>query len=99
MQTVYKYELPLLSNDKFTLEMKKNAKIIHCDTQHDQGCIWAIIDTDEISEVRYFRRYATGEPLESYFGSPAPVGDNGGFVGTFLLADGRLVYHLFEYRA
>jgi len=84
MKTIYKYVLGLLTE----LWMPIGAKILTVRTQFDEPTIWAIVDTEqERTEKREFKIYGTGHALP----------DNPGtYLGTFFIAGGSLVFHVFE---
>lgn len=85
MKTVWKYQTPMV--DTFSLLMPKGAECLHFNMQNGVGCcLWARVDPEEPTEVRRFRLAGTGLP---------DVGD-GRYIGTAILEDGGLVFHLFE---
>jgi hypothetical protein len=55
--------------------------------------LWAIVDPDAEIKKRAFRVFGTGHLLPTY-GAMEHV--HGTFVGTYQLADGDLVLHLFS---
>lgn len=87
MKTIYKFRIPKITDD-FGIEMPFGAKILTVQTQHELPCIWAIVDTENGNEMRNFKLYGTGHPIEtSLFHT---------YIGTFQLRGGDLVFHLFE---
>ena len=88
MLSIFKY--PVLIQDHFTLELPKDAKILTVQTQRGTPQLWAMVDSETEKEKRYFRLTGTGHPL----------GDDYlriiNYVGTFQMANGTLVFHLFE---
>lgn len=84
MKTIYKY--PFLVEDEFPIQMPKGAEILHVASQGPQPCIWALVDTSEDPEYRYFRVFGTGHSMDS----DAELF----YVGTF--PQGPFVWHLFE---
>ena len=86
MKSIFKYPIPI--TDVFTLELPKKAKILTFQTQHEQPCIWALVDSNAEKETRHFKLYGTGHPVESIYSLK--------YIGTTQMADGGLVWHLFE---
>lgn len=86
MQTIYKY--PVNASSIFTLEMPENAKILCVQTQNNQPCIWALVNTELPNTKRIFEVYATGEKCNI---------EHQIYIGTFQLNNGSLVFHLFEF--
>lgn len=89
---VYKYGFDI--TDEITITMPKGAEILHVDAQGQGAFVWARVDPDAEPEKRRFRLAGTGHDL------PADVRPDGypvlAHVGSFLMADGALVFHLFE---
>ena len=81
---VFKY--PFSPTDVFTIEMPQGAEVLHVDMQNQTPCIWAKVDPDAPTVNRRFRMAGTGYDL----------GDVAAHVGTIFMADGNLVFHLFE---
>lgn len=85
MRAVWKYPFPIA--DEFTTTMPANARILHVDEQHGSGTMWALCRPEVAKVKRRFRIYGTGHPIPD---------DPLEYVGTFIAADGYLVWHLFE---
>lgn len=87
MQAVWKF--PLKCDDKSTIQMPNNAKVLCVQAQHDEPQIWAICDTgSNVGKVeRTFIIYGTGHQHESI---------EGDYIGTFQLHNGTFVFHVFE---
>jgi hypothetical protein len=82
---VYKYPLPV--SDVVELEMPIGAEILYVDTQRGDVCLWARVEPGADTEARRFRFAGTGHEL----------GDGvGRHVGSCLMHEGRLVFHIFE---
>jgi hypothetical protein len=62
-------------------------KILHVGEQGDNICVWALVDPDAPMETRRIAVVPTGEPCP-YLREQ--------HLGTALLHDGRLVFHIFE---
>lgn len=88
MLTVYKY--PLKLQDHWSLEMPIGAKILSVDNQREQITLWALVDAspEAPTEVRSFLIRGTGHNIDE--------GLNLEFIGTVLVHDGGLVWHVFE---
>ena len=84
--TVYKYLLGV--NDMVTLDLPQGAEPLHVDVQGGRVWLWARVDPSQPEVPRVFRIAGTGHDL-----GPA---NNAPHVGTVLLHDGRLVFHVFE---
>lgn len=88
MKSVYKYPIP--AADIFTLEMPAGALLLDVQEQRGTPCLWALVDPEKKGEPRTFYHLGTGHP------GPAVVGPH---VGTYQLAEGALVFHVFEKEA
>ena len=86
MRTVYKYSFPI--TDLVELEMPLGAQVVHIEEQRG-ACLWALVDPEQPRELRHFHIYGTGRPIHRSALS---------HVGTFLMAGGTLVWHVFEMR-
>ena len=82
MITVYKYSLE--PGDNVTVLMPEGAEILHVATQGDVPCIWARVDTERPKKPYIFHMRGTGHPNAT-----------GDHVGSFLMHNGSLVFHLF----
>jgi len=88
-KTVWKWSVPPL--DYFVLELPKDAKLLNFSNQHNQGCLWALVDPDKEKpkEKRAFRLAGTDHDImESE--------DRLQYIGTFVAFGAHLVLHLFE---
>ena len=83
MKRIYKYTL----KPSCSFEMPIGAKILSVHEQYGEARMWAMVDTDNKIEARKFRSYGTGHPM------PDNPGD---YIGTFLIENGSLVFHVFE---
>lgn len=83
--TIWKFTFPV--QDELVLSMPAGAEILHVEAQRgDVPCLWARVDSDAELEDRHFFLRGTGHPVEADWRH----------VGTFMLADGHFVGHLFE---
>lgn len=85
MRTVFKYPVPF--DDRFTLELPCVHELLHFDNQHEQPCLWALVDPESAPMKRSFRLAGTGHRIEE---------TSLRFVGTAQFRSGSLVFHLFE---
>jgi len=83
--TIHKYEVPIL--DHMIISLPEGAEILSVHVQRGTPCMWAAVDPDAPLVGRQFELRETGHAL---------TGAEGRFVGTFLLQDGALVFHLYE---
>lgn len=87
-RTIHRYRLPI--TDEHTVSMHQGAEILtvaHRDGTLDAVDMWALVDCAAEAELRTFRVYGTGHPVE----------DAGlTYVGTAQVHNGQLVFHVFE---
>jgi hypothetical protein len=80
---------------KFTLEpeetqwisMPKGAKLLHVGVQYGKPRLWAQVEIDAPEEQRQIKIMGTGMVTENEVGP---------YIGTFMMDDGTLVFHVFE---
>ena len=82
--TIWKFPIPL--EDEFELEMPLGAAILCVQVQGEEPCIWARVDPKAKKHRRVFRLAGTGREIPKELG----------YIGTFQLRGGTLVFHLFE---
>lgn len=70
--------------------MPEGAELLSVHEQWGELQLWALLDPTRPSEIRQFRIFGTGYPIDNV--------DNLHFVGTALLEQGSLVFHVFEER-
>jgi hypothetical protein len=65
MKKIYKYSLPV--QEKYNIELPKDAKIIRVGDVDGLFWLWAIVDPaeDVEKELRYLEFYKTGQPIET----------------------------------
>jgi hypothetical protein len=85
-RAVWKFPIPL-GPDEFTVQMPAGAVPLTVQWQHDGPQMWALVKTDEPLESRAFRIAGTGHPIEASVK---------GYIGTFQMTGGSLVFHIFE---
>lgn len=85
MRTIYKY--PLQVTDCQVIEMPIGSRILAIQMQRGVPCLWATVDPEEEKkEKRFIRVVGTGHELSEYIA----------YIGTYQMADGALVWHVFE---
>lgn len=84
MATIWKF--PIRATDEFELVMPAGAEILHVETQREVPYIWARVLPERPSVTRRFKVRGTGHQVDV----------DCKHVGTFMLAGGDLVFHLFE---
>jgi len=82
---IWKYDLAAL--DLQTIELPRGARVLSVDAQGGNTVLWALVNPDEDMTERTFRICGTGHPV---------CPDPGTFIGTVLMAEGGLVWHVFE---
>ena len=87
MLTIHKYSIPI--EDRMFLELPAGAKILTVQVQTECPQIWALVDTEQPLEARFFRMVGTGHPITEDILSLS-------YIGTFQLQGGGLIFHLFE---
>jgi hypothetical protein len=60
---IFKYQLPV--QEKFTLELPVDARIIRVDDIDGLFWLWAIVQPGPPYETRRFECYKTGQPIET----------------------------------
>lgn len=88
MKTIYKYELEV-TDFQFIL-MPIGAEILTVKNQDEKVMLWAIVDTDQLSETRNFEILGTGNKI------PTSIGTSREYISTIQMGNG-LVWHVFEY--
>ena len=86
-QAIWKFSLAL-PHDIIIVRMPVSARALCVQVQGGVPCLWALVyDTEGPTVNRKFRTYGTGHEHESITGT---------YVGTYQLAGGALVFHVFE---
>lgn len=85
MKTIWKF--PLKVDDAQSVRMPTGATILSVQVQHDQVCLWALVEPDNGAQLREIIIYGTGHEISRSVGR---------FIGTFQLHFGSLVFHVFE---
>ena len=86
MATVFKYELEV--TDRQAVLLPPNASILSAQVQSGRICLWVGLEIDELhlSEPRDIRIHGTGHP----------IAESLRFIDTVQLANGSLIFHVFE---
>ncbi|MFX1364422.1 MAG: hypothetical protein ACFE9Y_05785 [Promethearchaeota archaeon] len=86
-QKIWKY--PINTQEvNFALEMPEGAKLLTFDVQKEIPTLWALVNSNKKYEKRFFRFVGTGDTIEEEV--------NLDYIGTIQMADGKLIFHLFE---
>ena len=92
MQTVYKYPFDIKDEVKIKVKALKDAtsfkdQLLHIDVQNETPCLWCLVDKDAHEWEITLRIVGTGHPCDDVSKSD--------FLGSFILYDGSLVFHVF----
>lgn len=87
MKSIWKY--PLLAADIQTVSMPEDAQILSVQCQRGQPCLWALVDASTPPKDRVLHTLGTGHNI----GADA---ESLRFIDTFQMAEGDLVFHIFE---
>jgi hypothetical protein len=82
-RTVWKYAMP----DRFCIRMPVGAQPLTVQIQQGEPHIWALVDPGQPDAAIWFRIAGAGHPIEDRVER---------YLGTFQLADGALIFHVFE---
>lgn len=86
MNRIYKFKLAI--TDEQELALPAAARLLCVQKQHGGVCLWALLDTSHPVGARTIRIVGTGHAV--------PDADRLAYVDTFQLAEGELVFHVFE---
>lgn len=86
MKTIWKDVLEV--TDKQTIKLPASYKFLSVALQYDQISIWYTVDDRAEMVERNIYIFGTGNPIPNEF--------DGKFIGTVLMAGGRLAWHIFE---
>lgn len=85
-QAIYKYRI---DGPDVDLELPAGATLLALQMQNGDPHLWVLLDPEAPLVTRRFRTLPTGTLT-----TPLPAGST--YVGTFQMAGGLLVFHLFE---
>lgn len=63
MKKIFKYQIPC--KEQCTVTLPKGALIIRCEDVDGKFFLWAIVDPDATSEIRYLEYYKTGQEIKT----------------------------------
>jgi hypothetical protein len=81
---IWKYRL----SQNAAFDMPQGAKVLSAKSQYNQLYIWALVDPDAPKEKRFFQVHGTGHRINN--------SENLKYVGTALIENDSLVFHVFE---
>lgn len=87
-QRIYKYSLRV--TDIQEIELPIDAKILSIQTQREEPCLWALVETENKNQVRVIEIIGTGNPIEEVTDSTRE------FIATFQMRGGEVIFHAFE---
>lgn len=82
---IWKYALEI--GDTNLIQMPEGAEALTVQTQHGSLCLWAKVNPDVELEDRLFVIHGTGHAIKDAQET---------YIGTAQMADGALVWHVFE---
>ncbi len=85
MEVIYKYELDVL--DRQEIMIPALSTILAIQSQGGKGQMWVKVNPHNEKVKRVFATHPTGQELS---------GDTCCYVGTYQIASGNLVFHVFE---
>ncbi len=85
MRSIWKYELSV--TDVQVIQMPEGAELLCVQNQRGVPCVWALVETSRPKIMREIHIFGTGRPCDSF---------KEGYVGTFQLRNGDLVFHVFD---
>lgn len=71
--------------------MPNGAEILAVHVQKNEPCIWALVDSEQPLQARFFDIFGTGHMI-----SPPLETLERKYIGSFQLQQGQLVFHVFE---
>lgn len=89
-RVIWKFRFDVTDKPKITMPV--GARILCVNVQGGQPYVWAEIDNVDAAEIptetRRFRMLGTGHEFDP--------GEAGRYIGTFLMHEGYLVFHMYE---
>lgn len=86
-KAVWKFGFPFPGPDTFSIDMPGFAVPLTVQIQHGEPQIWALVTPSGVKRPHRFRIAGTGQPITEALK---------GHVGTFQIAGGNLIFHVFE---
>ena len=87
MRTIHKFKLDPKDLNVF---MPVDAKILSVAGQHGHICLWAEVDDTDVTQQVGFEVFGTGHEIDEM------VSHEREFLGTAILHDGDLVFHVYR---
>lgn len=84
---IFKYEVQI--QDSIVIDLPIDSKILSFQVQNNKPYIWVLVDPAKQTVSRYFTIIPTGTEIEY-------LDDVLIYIGTIQMAQGALVFHLFE---
>lgn len=85
MKAVWKWQLE--TTDDQHIEAPDGAQILKVEIQHDIPCLWMLVDPEAKKRSYHIKTAGTGHPIE--------FSNNFIFAGTYQLAGGNFIGHVF----
>lgn len=88
MKTIWKF--PMTVADEQEIALPYGFELLSVQTQRETPCLWALVDPENTEEeLLLVCMYGTGHTITR---------TTGAFLGTFQIANGSLVFHVFTER-
>ena len=88
-KTIWKYPLKLTVGQNISFPI--GAEFLTVQVQGDNICLWALVDPEADTEIRFIEIFGTGSPV-GY-----DKGVSRKYISTFQMQGGLFIYHAFEY--
>ena len=88
-KTIWKFPLKLTDGQNISFPI--GAKFLSIQDQNGIPCLWALVDPDADTEIRFIEIFGTGSPV-GY-----DMGVRRKYISTFQMQGRTFVYHAFEY--
>lgn len=90
MRKIFKYLIAPDLQGEALVRMPAGSEILSFQPQGDALTVWAMVDPDAPPVFRKFLIFGTGQPIDD------ALANNLTYVGTAVVANGTLVWHLLE---
>ena len=87
MKRIWKWEIPVETMGEFTLDIPEGAQFLTCQVQCKEPVVWAAVNPNAVKKTFNCRVIGTGIPFDRL--------DGWAYIGTFQLAGGGFIGHLF----
>lgn len=87
MKVIWKYPMSP-ARQEVRLEVPAGGQLLSFQLQHDEPQLWILVDPDMHLEMRVFKYYRTGQPIED--------AHKLAFIDTIQMGEESYVLHLFE---